>query len=132
MRFFGFTKMAKNNSFSFLKFVIFVDLERKNEFHGSIATYDVRFPANENTKLIFILPFISNSRSVSLTTYNISLLYSRSGTNYFKSNQIEKMPVEKLKIISPKFTEIRLKKFQFYFRLNSETFQNSVFNLNHF
>ena len=34
--------MAKNwtkDSFSFLKFIIFVDLERKNEFHGNIAIY---------------------------------------------------------------------------------------------
>ena len=63
-------------------------------------TSSMEFPAYENTKLIFILPFISNSRSVSLTTYNISLLYSRSGTNYFKSDQIEKMPIAKSKITS--------------------------------
>ena len=28
------------NFFSFLKFVIFVDLEQKNKFHGSIANYE--------------------------------------------------------------------------------------------
>ena len=30
----------KKHSFSFLKFVIFGDLERKNEFHGNHATYE--------------------------------------------------------------------------------------------
>ena len=28
-------------SFSFLKFIIFVDLEQKNEFHGNHATYSL-------------------------------------------------------------------------------------------
>ena len=28
------------HSFSFLKFIILFDLERKNEFHDNIATYD--------------------------------------------------------------------------------------------
>ena len=63
-RFFGFTKMAENcwndhkwpfdprnapnwtakkyltkHSFGFLKFIIVVVLDKKNEFHGSIATH---------------------------------------------------------------------------------------------
>ena len=37
----GLHRIVKENwtkqSFSFLKFIIFVDLERKNEFHGNIA-----------------------------------------------------------------------------------------------
>ena len=32
------SRNTKQNTFSFLKFVLVVDLERKNEFHG-IATY---------------------------------------------------------------------------------------------
>ena len=32
-------KYLTKHSFSFLKFIIFVDLERKNEFNGSIANY---------------------------------------------------------------------------------------------
>jgi len=65
---FGFTKMAKNclndpkwfldpknrlhwtaeenwtkHSFSFLKFIIFVDLERKNKFHGNHASHKLSF-----------------------------------------------------------------------------------------
>ena len=70
------------------------------------------FPADEDTKLIFILPFISNSRSVSLTTYNISLLYSRSDTKYFKNDRIEKNAGHE---IENDFTKkILNKKFQFY------------------
>ena len=38
------------HSFSFLKFIIFVDLERKNEFHGSIAIY--KLYNNENILII--------------------------------------------------------------------------------
>ena len=42
---FGYFKLTVKkylikSSFSFLKFDIFVDLERKNEFHGSIGDFD--------------------------------------------------------------------------------------------
>ena len=46
--FFDFTKMVINgsndpsdDSFSFIKFVIFDDLERKNKFHGNHASHTV-------------------------------------------------------------------------------------------
>ena len=32
-------RKTEQNTFSFLKFIIFVDLERKNKFHGNHATY---------------------------------------------------------------------------------------------
>ena len=40
-----FTKLLRrieqNILFVFLKFIIFVDLQRKNEVHGNIATYNL-------------------------------------------------------------------------------------------